>query len=235
MEKNHYEKFELTSYNVRFGLTYRAGAKIISLDIYGINPKIPLTEGYSYNQIVYRLFLSPSGDFLTDSFHDDTSNFENLVCEHCGNSPMPTDESGYSDGCLKNVGVIPGVYHLCCGHGNVDEAYVVFEDKTLNGIEAIEYLKSLRVEIKNYQSLGKMAKYKNRKPPVIDEVNHLMIDGELTEVEEKILKNFFDKYINIIKRTTDFQINIDCKQIDIDYNLSEYIPSSNHGIFQWNR
>ena len=40
-------------------------------------------------------------------------------CGHCGRHNTPDGH----DGCL---GHIPGVVNACCGHGNVDEAYVSY-------------------------------------------------------------------------------------------------------------
>ena len=42
------------------------------------------------------------------------------TCQHCGRSPT---KEGF-DGCL---GLLPGVVHACCGHGNSDLAYIAFE------------------------------------------------------------------------------------------------------------
>jgi hypothetical protein len=45
---------------------------------------------------------------------------DKTVCKKCGKSYLPTIEP---DPCL---GMIPGVAHACCGHGNIERAYVTF-------------------------------------------------------------------------------------------------------------
>lgn len=58
-------------------------------------------------------------------------------CGVCGRSDTP---EGY-DACL---GAIEGVRNACCGHGNPQTAYAVFEDGTeVRGEAAIQYFESL--------------------------------------------------------------------------------------------
>ena len=42
-------------------------------------------------------------------------------CGHCG---LPNTIEGH-DGCL---GTLPGVMNACCGHGNINDAYIQFDD-----------------------------------------------------------------------------------------------------------
>ena len=45
----------------------------------------------------------------------------NISCGFCG---RPKTKEGY-DACL---GTLPGLTNACCGHGNIEEAYVQFSD-----------------------------------------------------------------------------------------------------------
>lgn len=58
-------------------------------------------------------------------------------CGHCGK----TDTQDGHDGCL---GILPEAMNVCCGHGNVAEAYVQYRDRTcIRGQEAINVFKQL--------------------------------------------------------------------------------------------
>lgn len=68
------------------------------------------------------------------------------ICTHC---KLPPDINGY-DGCL---GELNGVMNACCGHGNIELAYVQLNHDDyksnpnkfrLSGIDAIEYIKQER-------------------------------------------------------------------------------------------
>jgi hypothetical protein len=59
--------------------------------------------------------------------------WQSRPCGHCNLMNTPEEY----DGCL---GHIPGALNACCGHGNDDEAYIQFEDKTITGKEVKEYL-----------------------------------------------------------------------------------------------
>ncbi len=57
-------------------------------------------------------------------------------CPTCAS--MPTVEG--HDGCL---GTLPGVRFACCGHGDSDCAYVMFEDgHTIRGVDALTFMAS---------------------------------------------------------------------------------------------
>ena len=46
------------------------------------------------------------------------------------------------DGRDPCIGTLPNVINACCGHGNIEEAYVQFSlDDMISGNEAIEYIK----------------------------------------------------------------------------------------------
>jgi len=46
---------------------------------------------------------------------------------HCGKCGMPPTKDGHDD-CIANL---PRVLNACCGHGNINEAYVMFQDETI--------------------------------------------------------------------------------------------------------
>ena len=49
-------------------------------------------------------------------------------CAHCGRPPIAVPGIvGRVDAC---IGVVPGVVRACCGHGEPDDAYVVYKDGT---------------------------------------------------------------------------------------------------------
>ncbi|APC48975.1 hypothetical protein BME96_12575 [Virgibacillus halodenitrificans] len=58
-------------------------------------------------------------------------------CGHCG---LSNTTEGH-DGCL---GALRGVMNACCGHGNINEAYVQFDDgvivRKMNAMRAIDKL-----------------------------------------------------------------------------------------------
>jgi len=59
----------------------------------------------------------------------------------CGNCGKPYTKEGY-DACL---GKLPGVMNACCGHGNINEAYVQFLDgKVIDGKDAINIMNILK-------------------------------------------------------------------------------------------
>lgn len=57
----------------------------------------------------------------------------------CGHCCLHNTPEGH-DGCL---GALPNVINACCGHGEVNEAYVQFTDKAiLRNSEALQWIKS---------------------------------------------------------------------------------------------
>lgn len=75
-------------------------------------------------------------------------------CLRCGRMPLPiASETGWGvDAC---VGVLPGVKAACCGHGDEELAYVLFDDGTgLDGKAAIDWqaLMSDRVTFNDEQA-----------------------------------------------------------------------------------
>ncbi len=60
------------------------------------------------------------------------------VCGHCG---LKRTTEGH-DGC---VGTLKNVMNACCGHGEIQMAYVQFDDtKRFSGQIAISYIKSTK-------------------------------------------------------------------------------------------
>lgn len=55
----------------------------------------------------------------------------------CGHCRLANTPEGH-DGCL---GTIPGAINACCGHGELAEAYIQFEDRTLRGQEALDFVR----------------------------------------------------------------------------------------------
>ena len=63
-------------------------------------------------------------------------------CKRCGK------ERGYDlvDPCLK--GFIPGVIHACCGHGDVDQCYIMFENRVrVGGKAAYQFLEEYKFQM----------------------------------------------------------------------------------------
>lgn len=59
----------------------------------------------------------------------------------CGECGLRFTDEGH-DGCL---GTLPTVKNACCGHGNVDEAYVQFnDDSIIQGLLALKAMKALK-------------------------------------------------------------------------------------------
>jgi len=57
-------------------------------------------------------------------------------CKHCSKD-FGEIASTEVDPCL---GKLPGVINACCGHGNPDESYVIFENGiTIRGFTTVEY------------------------------------------------------------------------------------------------
>lgn len=82
-----------------------------------------------------------SGEWVySDTKEPTATTWQRRPCGHCG--LFNTDEG--HDGCL---GTLPGVMNACCGHGEVNEAYVQFNDNTIlrrkNAERVIDKLKTM--------------------------------------------------------------------------------------------
>lgn len=77
---------------------------------------------------------------FTDTGEPTVETWLERPCGHCG---LPDTPEGH-DGCL---GTLPGVLNACCGHGDVDAAYVQVENgPTRRGREALTLINFLRSE-----------------------------------------------------------------------------------------
>lgn len=67
-----------------------------------------------------------------DTLWPTASSWQERSCGHCHKTSTPEGH----DGC---IGKIPGVKNACCGHGEVQEAYIQFDwnGHTLRGMLAI--------------------------------------------------------------------------------------------------
>ena len=77
--------------------------------------------------------------FYVASGKPTVDNWDKTPCGNCGE--MPTMEN--HDMCLGNL---PGVMNACCGHGDVEEAYIQFLDgNTISGESAVIILEELKM------------------------------------------------------------------------------------------
>ncbi|HDZ24927.1 hypothetical protein LCGC14_1060700 [marine sediment metagenome] len=75
--------------------------------------------------------FSTSGEPVEDSWKE-------TPCGICG-------EKSTEEGHDKCIGTLPGVMNACCGHGQIDEAYVVFSDeRILRGGNALDVISKLK-------------------------------------------------------------------------------------------
>lgn len=77
---------------------------------------------------------------FSDTKEPTVGTWENRPCSRCGK--FATVEG--HDACL---GTLPGVMNACCGHGEISEAYVQFENGNIvQGSVAIEVIKILKMQ-----------------------------------------------------------------------------------------
>lgn len=63
-------------------------------------------------------------------------------CERCGG----TRDYDLIDPCLK--GRIPGVIHACCGHGDVNKCYIMFENRVrIGGKVAYQFFEEYKFQM----------------------------------------------------------------------------------------
>ncbi|KKN01166.1 hypothetical protein LCGC14_1130550 [marine sediment metagenome] len=71
-------------------------------------------------------------------------NWRKIPCGICGEK---LTEEGHD----KCIGILPGVMNACCGHGQVDEAYVMFSDESiLRGNNALDTISKLHDKVNKY-------------------------------------------------------------------------------------
>ena len=73
-------------------------------------------RGYEIERINEKWFFCKSGRSVAETW-------EGLPCGHCGKN---NTKEGH-DGCL---GTLPNVMNACCGHGQINEAYIQYWDGT---------------------------------------------------------------------------------------------------------
>ena len=81
----------------------------------------------------HRIELTDRGWVFSDTGESTAETYCDRPCGHCGMFSTPEGH----DACL---GTLLGVMNACCGHGQVSDAYVQFEDGScIYGEEADKY------------------------------------------------------------------------------------------------
>ena len=76
----------------------------------------------------------------SDTKEPTAETWQNRPCGHCG---QHNTTEGH-DACL---GVLPKVINACCGHGDVNEAYIMYEDHTIiRGEKALDIAEKMKGE-----------------------------------------------------------------------------------------
>ena len=110
---------------------------------------------------------------------------ENYKTRPCGNCGRNYTEEGH-DGCL---GTLIGLMNACCGHGNVEEAYVQFWDGEIVTGEDAKIIQDI------------LKKYRTERTKE-DDMEHLkFLKGYVKELENKLRK---DKLNMTFKNWLDF-------------------------------
>lgn len=91
--------------------------------------------GYNFGNRV--LWCPDCFEWFYDNGDENTcDNYQKLICPVCKLSPT---EKGH-DPCIADL---PGVRYACCGHGDIDHAYIMFDnDSIIRESEALEYFKN---------------------------------------------------------------------------------------------
>lgn len=86
----------------------------------------------------YPIYLDGGAYRFADTGEPTAATYQDRPCGHCG---LADSEEGH-DGCL---GTLTGVVNACCGHGLVDDAYVVLTGgDRLAGAEALAWIEQHR-------------------------------------------------------------------------------------------
>jgi len=86
----------------------------------------------------HKISLSKDGTYIfTDTGESTVLTWQGRGCGHCSLDDTPEGH----DGC---IGTLSGeIINACCGHGEVNAAYIQYENGTrISGIEALEVMKS---------------------------------------------------------------------------------------------
>lgn len=103
--------------------------------------KMDLASTFIMEQFRGNEIYKSNGEYLyKDSDKPVSENWQTTNCGHCN---LPFTPEGH-DGC---IGTLPNVLNACCGHGITQDAYVQFEDRTIRGQEAIDYINNKTNEI----------------------------------------------------------------------------------------
>jgi hypothetical protein len=74
-------------------------------------------------------------------YFDTKESISNNINRSCGYCGKPNTEEDH-DFCISNL---PGVMNACCGHGNNNEAYIQFPDRSsIHGVDAVKIINQLK-------------------------------------------------------------------------------------------
>jgi len=80
-------------------------------------------------------YIYENDNWIFSDTKTSVSENKNIKCGNCG-KPQTSEDHDDCIGSLKNV------LNACCGHGNSNEAYIQFSDKSeIRGIDAVKYIK----------------------------------------------------------------------------------------------
>lgn len=81
---------------------------------------------------------------FSDTKESTVKTWRKRPCGHCGEYNTPEGH----DGCL---GTLQGIMNACCGHGQINDAYVQFLDGfTINGKDAVTVMQILKNHSKKF-------------------------------------------------------------------------------------
>ena len=93
-----------------------------------------MAETFRGNRIIYK-----NGKWFYEKTQLPVAdNYKEMPCGSCGKIATPEGH----DACLSEL---PGLMNACCGHGNINEAYVQFLDgECIRGGDAMNIIKILK-------------------------------------------------------------------------------------------
>ena len=88
------------------------------------------------------IHLNEQGQWVfSDTLENTVDTYTERPCKECG---LKWNSDGHAP-CIRNLK--GGVINACCGHGQVEEAYIMFsEGEILSGQEALDKIKELKQE-----------------------------------------------------------------------------------------
>ena len=101
-----------------------------------------MTKGVPFNEVDGKYFLLDGTEVDWYKIPCPACGKQSVECTHC------TQWKGDHDPCIGHVENIKGV---CCGHGDVDKAYISFTDErgAFYGEEALPYIQQAIAEAKH--------------------------------------------------------------------------------------